>query len=795
MADNESRKPNKEESIGIETGLETNVITNDSARRYKWIFAGICGVLALLIALNVLGVFRIAPHSEDDPEAWYNDIDTNRETKATEAELVGAETKAQPGEAKPTESVSAGLDPVETGEVKPEGTKAEPAPEGTKAEPAPEGTKAEPAPEGTKAEPALEGTKAEPVPEGTKAEPAPEDTKAEPAPEDTKAEPTPEGTKAEPVPEGTKAEPVPEDTKAEPVPEGTKAEPKPAGPVAIPANAKKGATFTATDKDGQLSVVVTLSDQWGEGNAFTKYDMKLNNASKKDLSDWVIELTFAKAPVLDQSWSGTFSPSGNKLIVSPVDYNRTVMAGQSPDVGFIVNGTTLTEITSVSIGKAVASVNQNPQNQNQNNQNQNNQNQNNQNQPKQNPGKKEVPALSQDDWLSVSGNQIVDAAGNPVWLTGCNWFGYNTGTNTFDGLWACDLNSSLAAIADHGFNLLRVPISAELILQWKAGKAPSANFNNATNSYLVGMNSLEIWDYVVGQCHANGLKILIDIHSAKTDAMGHMKPLWVDGNIAEKDYLDALAWMADRYKNDDTIVAYDLKNEPHGKPFESEKAIWNDSKDANNWKYIAEKAANAVLSKNPNVLVLVEGIEIYPIDIKKNGNYASTNEKDYFFNWWGGNLRGVKDAPVNLGKYQNKLVYSPHDYGPSVYKQPWFDKAYTFDTLMKDCWMDNWFYIHKQNIAPLLIGEWGGFMTEPNLTWMTHLRRLIKENKLHHTFWCFNSNSGDTGGLVLDDFKTWDEAKYKFVKEVLWQKGGKFVGLDHKIPLGENGLTLTQGVK
>ena len=38
---------------------------------------------------------------------------------------------------------------------------------------------------------------------------------------------------------------------------------------------------------------------------------------------------------------------------------------------------------------------------------------------------------------------------------------------------------------------------------------------------------------------------------------------------------------------------------------------------------------------------------------------------------------------------------------------------------------------------------------------------------------------------------TWDEEKYAFVKEVLWQENGKFVGLDHKIPLGANGIALT----
>ena len=198
-----------------------------------------------------------------------------------------------------------------------------------------------------------------------------------------------------------------------------------------------------------------------------------------------------------------------------------------------------------------------------------------------------------------------------------------------------------------------------------------------------------------------------------------------------------------------------------------------------------------MLAKNPNVLILIEGTEIFPKDLTTNSDYHSTDEKDYFFNWWGGNLRAVRKYPINLGKFQNKIVYSPHDYGPTVYKQPWFEGTFTYDSLMKDCWKDNWFYIYEENIAPLLIGEWGGFMTEPNLTWMTYMRKLISTYHLNHTFWCLNANSGDTGGLLLDDFKTWDDAKYNFVKEVLWQQNGKFVGLDHAIPLGDNGITLS----
>ena len=86
-------------------------------------------------------------------------------------------------------------------------------------------------------------------------------------------------------------------------------------------------------------------------------------------------------------------------------------------------------------------------------------------------------------------------------------------------------------------------------------------------------------------------------------------------------------------------------------------------------------------------------------------------------------------------------------------------------------------------------------MTEPNITWMTYMRQLIGTYKLNHTFWCFNANSGDTGGMVLDDFTTWDEEKYNFVKEVLWSDGGKFIGLDHEIPLGINGISLGEYYK
>ena len=400
-----------------------------------------------------------------------------------------------------------------------------------------------------------------------------------------------------------------------------------------------------------------------------------------------------------------------------------------------------------------------------------------------------------DDWLTTDGAKIVDMNGTEVWLTGVNWFGYNTGTNLFDGVWNCNLKESIEGIADHGFNLLRIPMSAELLLQWENGEYPQANYNQAYNSELNSMNSLEIFDYVLQLCEANGIKVMIDIHTVKTDASGHNYPLWYREDMTTEDFIEALSWIAERYKNNDTIIAYDLKNEPHGKASESEFAIWNNSTKNNNWKMVAEQAGNAILDVNPNVLIVIEGIQIYPIDPVAN-DFTSTNDDDYYNTWWGGNLMAVKDYPIDFGSEERnkQIVYSPHDYGPLVYEQPWFEGGFTFDSLYKDAWYDYWLYIEEENIAPILIGEWGGFMDGgPNEEWMTYLRQLIAEKNIHFTFWCYNANSGDTGGLVLDDFTTWDEEKYNFVKEVLWQnEDGQFIGLDHEVPLGANGISLSE---
>lgn len=436
---------------------------------------------------------------------------------------------------------------------------------------------------------------------------------------------------------------------------------------------------------------------------------------------------------------------------------------------------------------------------------------------------------SNDDWLHAEGSRLYDKDGNEVWLTGANWFGFNCSENCLHYLWSADVDDMLSSIADHGINVLRFPISTELLISWMNGTPNAVSSVTANNdpNYSINVdfcnadgskkNSMEIFDIILQKCKTYGLKVFIDIHSPHSDNSGHNYNLWygketADGTMVTTDlWIKSLVWLADKYKNDDTLLAYDLKNEPHGKGTEGTAAAkWDDSTDENNWAYAATKCANAILEVNPNALILVEGVEQQckeGISPEKGVPYYwgmpdSRTDSPYIPAWWGGQLRGVKKNPIVPKSGTSQIVYSPHDYGPSVYAQTWFDKDFTTQTLLDDYWYDTWAYINKEDIAPLLIGEWGGHMDGGNnQKWMELLRDYMIGNHINHTFWCLNTNSGDTGGLWTDfSFSpatgtkiTWDKEKYDMFEKSLWQtsKSGRYIGLDHQKALGNNGTGIS----
>ena len=189
---------------------------------------------------------------------------------------------------------------------------------------------------------------------------------------------------------------------------------------------------------------------------------------------------------------------------------------------------------------------------------------------------------------------------------------------------------------------------------------------------------------------------------------------------------------------------------------------------ANDWRLAAQRAGNAVLAINPHLLIFVEGTDCF------NGDC----------DWWGGNLQGVTQFPVALS-VPNQLVYSAHDYGPTVFQQPWFNSTTTTASLQAQ-WNKEWAFTHNNNIAPLWVGEFGTGNTAPDVQnaaagsegqWFSNLVQFIGARpSMSWTYWALN---GEDSLALLDN--AYDStpalaAKQQLLATIQFPLGGGTVG-------------------
>ncbi|MFD9592404.1 cellulase family glycosylhydrolase [Kitasatospora sp. NPDC059973] len=369
----------------------------------------------------------------------------------------------------------------------------------------------------------------------------------------------------------------------------------------------------------------------------------------------------------------------------------------------------------------------------------------------------------------TSGRQLLDEAGRPVRIAGVNWFGFETADHVPHGLWARDYGSMIDQMRALGFNTIRLPYSDDLF----RGSVPTGvNHSGGMNADLEGLTSLQVMDRIVDRAGSAGLKVILDRH--RPDA-GGQSALWYTSAVPESTWLADLRAIAARYAGNPTVIGIDLHNEPH------DPACWGCGDPALDWRLAAERGGEAVLGANSSLLVLVEGVQSF--------QGSST--------WWGGNLRGAAAYPVRLG-VPNRLVYSAHEYATSVARQPWFDDP-AFPANLPAVWDSNWGYLFRQNIAPVWVGEFGSTLqAAADRTWLTALTQYLRPtaqagaDAFSWTFWSWNPNSGDTGGILKDDWTTVDTVKDGYltaVKAPGFAAGGG-VG-DTRSPTAPTGLTAT----
>jgi endoglucanase len=362
-------------------------------------------------------------------------------------------------------------------------------------------------------------------------------------------------------------------------------------------------------------------------------------------------------------------------------------------------------------------------------------------------------------YLHTSGNKIVDSTGATVRLTGINWFGMETDNHTFHGLWA---NVTWKSMIDHmaqlGYNTIRVPYTGDSL---RAGAA-ATGINDFTNPDLVGKTPLQILDLVVDYAGSKGMRIILDRH--RPSAAGQT-PLWYTASVSEASMIADWQMLASRYAGNPTVIGADLFNEPHAEGTEPNGtgACWGCGVQARDWRLAAQRIGNAVLSSNSNWLIFVEGVSC-PSGGTPN-QWDNIPDDPMTCDWWGGNLALAGQFPVQLNT-AGRLVYSAHDYGISVYdRQPWFNDA-DFPDNLPGVWDHFWGYLYTQNIAPVLVGEFGSTLANPlDVQWLTKLMAYMGTgvNGISFTYWAWNPNSGDTGGIVQDDWVTVQTAKQNIV--------------------------------
>jgi len=329
---------------------------------------------------------------------------------------------------------------------------------------------------------------------------------------------------------------------------------------------------------------------------------------------------------------------------------------------------------------------------------------------------------------TVQAGAIHDPQGNPVQLRGVNWFGFETGDHVVHGLWARNWRDMIAQMKSLGFNAVRLPFCPATLQG-----ASVSSINYSLNPDLAGKNSLQIFDMVMAELDAQGLYILADHHRPDCNAISE---LWYTNSYSEQQWIADLVFVAERYAHLPHFFAVDLKNEPHG------AATWGVGNAATDWNAAAERAGAAVLTANPDLLIFVAGIQENPVCS------SATNH------WWGGNLEPLACTPLTLPAH--KVVFTPHVYGPDVHNQPYFNAA-NFPANLPAIWEQ-----HFGQFSPahaVVIGEWGGRYGHggdpKDKVWQDALVDWLIAKEMRSTFyWSWNPNSGDTGGILQDDWTT-----------------------------------------
>lgn len=347
----------------------------------------------------------------------------------------------------------------------------------------------------------------------------------------------------------------------------------------------------------------------------------------------------------------------------------------------------------------------------------------------------------------------------PLPLYGVNWFGLETCDRAPHGLWSGrSVADFLGQLKGLGFNALRLPVAPEVLRdQGTVASWAQAGDPAYPTSPLKGLR------YVLEKAQGLGFYVLLDFHTFRCDLIGSNlpgKPFDPARGYTKDDWLADLRRLAGLSLEFPNVFGIDLANEPYN-------LTWTE------WKALAQEGARAVLGVNPRVLVAVEGVG----NLSPNGGYPA---------FWGENLAEARDD-LGLG---DRLLYLPHVYGPSVAAQPYFSDP-SFPANMPAIWDAHFGHLSGRGL-PWGVGEFGGTYEDQDRVWQEAFVDYLRAKGVRVWFyWALNPNSGDTGGLLQEDWRTPVEGKVRLLQRLMTPGTGlafDFLPATFEVPNPERGF-------
>ena len=393
------------------------------------------------------------------------------------------------------------------------------------------------------------------------------------------------------------------------------------------------------------------------------------------------------------------------------------------------------------------------------------------------------------DPTNPSGAPMEQYIGNTFWANG----GQGTGRT---------IQQTMSEISAMGINMIRLPV----VPQTLNANDPQGTGNVLKNhpSVRVANSRLALEQFIRAADQAN-IEIMLDVHSC-SNYVGWRKgrldarPPYADADRDNYDFkrenwscaatnnpptvTNIQAYNQTLWLNDlrtlaglgqqlgvDNIIGIDIFNEPHD-------YTWSE------WRTMTEAAYGAINAVNPNTLLFVQGISATAgkQDGTPNTVVAVPHGDDDTNPNWGENLFEAGANPPNIPR--ERLVFSPHTYGPSVFVQKMFmdpaqpecaglegDAAGDRDcrivinpTLLRRGWQEHFGYLRELGYA-VVVGEFGGNLDWPlgqasprdrnrwsHITpgvdgqWQNAFVDYLVENDIQGCYWSINPESGDTAG-------------------------------------------------